>query len=201
MIIFVRHGETDANRRRVALGRADPPLTERGTEQAAAVARRLATERIGSVRTSPLQRTRDTAAPIAAALGLEVEVDDRLVELDYGEWDTMSFADLPADDLARWRKDPTFAPPGGESLRAVSGRIAGFCRELLDGPHAVAVSHVSPIKAAVTWALDASELLGWRMFLDLASITRIGGRDGNAALLAFNDTAHLLAPEDGDPRP
>lgn len=191
MIIFVRHGETEANRRRLALGRADPALTERGAAQAESLGRRLASEQVESVRSSPLRRARDTAAPIAAALGLEVVVDDRLVELDYGEWDTTSFADLPPDALAQWRNDPTFAPPGGESLRAVTARVADFCTELLDGPHSIAVSHVSPIKAAVTWALGTGEELGWRMFLELASITRIAGRDGNTTLLGFNDVSHL----------
>jgi broad specificity phosphatase PhoE len=191
VIVFVRHGETEANRQRLALGRADPPLTDRGAEQAAALAHRLAGERVELVRTSPLLRTRATAAPIAAELGLDAVVDDRLVELDYGAWDTSSFADLPADELARWRTDPTFAPPGGESLRAVTARIADFCTEMLEGPHVIAVSHVSPIKAAVTWALGTSEELGWRMFLDLASITRIAGRDGSAALIGFNDVSHL----------
>jgi broad specificity phosphatase PhoE len=192
VILFVRHGETDANRRRLALGRADPELTERGVAQAAALAARFTGQAIGAVRSSPLRRARDTAAPIAVALGLDVVVDDRLVELDYGAWDTTSFADLPVDDLARWRNDPTFAPPGGESLRAVTSRVADFCVEELDGPHVIAVSHVSPIKAAVTWALGAGEELGWRMFLELASVTRVGaGRDGVASLLGFNDVSHL----------
>jgi broad specificity phosphatase PhoE len=191
MILFVRHGETEANKQRLALGRADPPLTAHGTEQALALARRLEGERVEVVRASPLGRARETAAPIAAALGLEVVVDDRLVELDYGEWDTTSFQDLPADQLARWRTDPSFAPPGGESLRAVTGRVADFCTELLPGPKAVAVSHVSPIKAAVTWALGGSEELAWRMFLDLASITRIAGRDGTPSLVGYNDVSHL----------
>ena len=141
--------------------------------------------------TSPLRRARETAAPIAAALNAEVVVDDRLIELDYGEWDGKSFPDLPQDELARWRNDPTFAPPGGESLRAVTQRIDSFCTEMLAGPNVVAVSHVSPIKAAVSWALGAGEELGWRMFLDVASITRIGGRDGQGSLLGFNDTSHL----------
>jgi probable phosphoglycerate mutase len=191
VIHFVRHGETDANRRRLALGRADPMLTERGTAQAEALAHRLAAEPIEIVRSSPLRRAQDTAAPIAAALGVDVVVDERLIELDYGEWDTTSFAELPADELARWRTDPTFAPPGGESLRDVTTRVAGFCTELLEGPHAVAVSHVSPIKAAVTWALGTSEELGWRMFLELASITRIASQNGTGVLISFNDVAHL----------
>ena len=91
----------------------------------------------------------------------------------------------------QWRSDPGFAPPGGESLQAVSARVSGFCAELIDGPTVVAVSHVSPIKAAVSWALGAGEELGWRMFLDLASITRIGGRNGQGSLIGYNDTGHL----------
>jgi broad specificity phosphatase PhoE len=191
VIVFARHGETAANRRRLALGRADPPLTERGTEQAGALAHRLASLDVATVYSSPLLRARDTAAPIAAAAGADLVIDERLIELDYGEWDQKSFPDLPVDELARWRKDPSFAPPGGESLQAVSRRVASFCAELLDGPTIVAVSHVSPIKAAVSWALGAGEELGWRMFLDVASITRIGGRDGQGSLIGFNDTSHL----------
>jgi alpha-ribazole phosphatase len=193
VIVLARHGETAANRDRLALGRADPSLTERGNEQAEALARRLGDLEIATVFTSPLRRARETAAPIAAVAGADVVVDDRLIELDYGEWDQKSFADLPREELKRWRNDPTFAPPGGESLRAVNLRVASFCTEMLDGPTVVAVSHVSPIKAAVSWALGAGEELGWRMFLDLASITRIGGRDGQGSLLGYNDTSHLIA--------
>jgi alpha-ribazole phosphatase len=193
VILFARHGETEANRQRLALGRADPPLTERGLRQAGALAKRVVASDIATVFTSPLRRARETAAPIAAAANAELVVDDRLIELDYGEWDGKSFPDLPPESLSRWRTDPTFAPPGGESLRAVTTRVAGFCTEVLDGPTVVAVSHVSPIKCAVAWALGTSEELGWRMFLDLASITRIAGRDGQGSLVGFNDTSHLTA--------
>ena len=147
--------------------------------------------------TSPLLRARETAALVAEVAGAELVVDDRLVELDYGEWDGRSFPDLPTDELARWRTDPTFAPPGGESLRAVATRVAAFCSEHVDGPTVVAVSHVSPIKAAVTWALGVGEEVAWRMFLDLASITRIAGRDGQGSLVGYNDVGHLAAAPDG----
>lgn len=140
---------------------------------------------------SPLRRAQETAAVIAADLGLGVDSDDRLVELDYGEWDEHSFADLPAEEVARWQQDPTFAPPAGESLLAVGERVASFCRELIDGDPVIAVSHVSPIKAAAIWAMDADPRLAWRMHLDVASITRIGAPRGMPCLLGFNDTAHL----------
>ena len=191
MILLVRHGETAANRARLALGRADPDLTETGRSQAAALAAHLAGSGAGRVLSSPLRRARETAGAIAAALRVEVELEERLVEMDYGEWDERSFADLPAGELARWRRDAAFAPPGGESLLAVTDRVASLCAEHIDGPPIVAVSHVSPIKSAVTWAIGADPLLAWRMFLDVASVSRIGAPNGMPTLLSFNETTHL----------
>jgi broad specificity phosphatase PhoE len=145
------------------------------------------------VLTSPLQRAADTAAEIASALGVAVEVDTRLLELDYGEWDGLRLAEVSAQEWAQWRAEPTFAPPGGESLAALGVRVAEFCSERL-APDAtiVAVSHVSPIKAAVAWALGVSDEATWRMQLDVASISRIGRRaNGPAFLATYNETAHL----------
>ena len=191
MILLVRHGETAANRARLALGRADPPLTERGRDQADALARALGEFGVHRIITSPLQRARETAAAIATALDLTVDVDDRLVEMDYGEWDERSFSEFPPEDLARWRRDATFAPPGGESLLAVGERVAALCQELVEGPPVILVSHVSPIKAAALWAMDADPLLAWRMHLDVASISRIGAPNRVPCLLGFNETSHL----------
>ena len=194
MIVFVRHGQTEANAVGLLQGRADIALTDLGREQAALVAAALpAVPR--RVVASPLQRAVDTAAPIAARFGLDVEVDDRLVELDYGDWDRRAFGDVTADEWRRWRDDPSFAPPGGESLEDVAARAASFCAEMLGaGDDVVAVSHVSPIKAAVAWALDGGTAVTWHLFLDLASVTRVARRpDGRACLLSFNETAHLRA--------
>lgn len=184
MIVFVRHGETPPNRAGLLLGRADPPLTDRGREQADALAARLAALEPVAVRSSPLVRARATAAPIAAAAGREVEIDERLVEVDFGEWDGQPLGDLTSDVVTRWRGDPDFAPPGGESLRVVGKRVAEFCAEQLDERVVVAVSHVSPIKAAVAWALGTGDELAWRMRLDVASITRIAP---GPVLLTFNE--------------
>ncbi len=191
MIVLVRHGETAANRARLALGRADPELTETGRAQAAALAAALAGSGAVRILSSPLRRARETAAAIAGVLAIAVEVDDRLVEMDYGEWDERSFAELPAEDLARWRRDASFAPPGGESLVAVTERVASLCAEHIDGGPVIAVSHVSPIKAAVIWAMGADPLLAWRMFLDVASVSRIGAPNGVPTLVGFNETTHL----------
>jgi broad specificity phosphatase PhoE len=196
VIALVRHGQTLVNRSGRLQGRTDPELTALGLAQAERLAACLAAASPAVVRTSPLRRAVATAEVIAARAGVRVEVDDRLVELDYGEWDGRVIADIPREAWARWRDDGGFAPPGGESLRDVAARMARFCEEQLTEQLVVAVGHVSPIKAAVAWALGADETTAWRMHLDLASITRIGGRPGAAALVTFNETTHLLDLED-----
>jgi broad specificity phosphatase PhoE len=142
---------------------------------------------------SPLRRAADTASEIATALGVAVEIDERLLELDYGDWDGLRLSEVSAKEWERWRAEPTFAPPGGESLAALGVRVAQFCSDRLQ-PDAtiVAVSHVSPIKAAVAWALGSGDEATWRMQLDVASISRIGRRaNGPPYLATYNETAHL----------
>src|SRR5438128_2126926 len=83
----------------------------------------------------------------AAAFGRDVDVDERWIELDYGEFDGRPIGEVPADVWATWRTDPHFAPPGGESLVMLGNRVRGTCEELLDEIRqhdVVVVSHVSP---------------------------------------------------------
>jgi probable phosphoglycerate mutase len=190
VILFVRHGRTAVNREGRLQGRIDAPLDETGIAQAHALAVVLAGEQVTRVVSSPLRRARETAAAIAEPHTLAVGVDDRLIELDYGDWDGVPLRDLAPDGWARWRADPAFTPPGGESLVDVAGRIASFCDDTLAAAdqHIVAVSHVSPIKAAVSWALGAGPAASWRMHLSVASITRIGAGPDGGILLAYNET-------------
>lgn len=187
MLYVVRHGRTAANANRLLLGRADPPLDDVGEEQARRLAEALRPDVVVS---SPLVRARQTAA----AFGVDVDIDDRWIELDYGELDTMPLRDVPVDLWARWRSDPAFAPPGGESLVALSERVHGACRALLRAAvegDVVVVTHVSPLKAAVAWALDAGPLLTWRLFVEPASITCIDAGGPAPVLRSFNETGHL----------
>ena len=185
MLVLVRHGRTAANAGGLLLGRADPPLDDHGMAQAASLGGAVAGAR--RVVSSPLRRARETAA----ALGLPVEVDERWVELDYGEWDGRPIADVPLEAWRRWRADVDFAPPGGESLADLGRRVRAACDELAAeaaDTDVVVVSHVSPIKAAVAWALDVGDELSWRLHVAPASVTRIAVRDGRGVLTAFNWT-------------
>jgi len=195
VIVLVRHGQTEPNRAGRLLGRADPPLNERGREQAHALATALdrgPTPEL--VITSPLLRAQQTAAQITAAAGTPVRIDERLIELDYGEWDQRLLRDIPADVGARWRADPSFAAPGGESLVDLRSRITPCAAALMeqagDGV-IVVVSHVSPIKAVICWALDLDDSYAWRLRLDVASISRLAEGLNGPVLLSFNETGHL----------
>ena len=192
MLILVRHGESAGNAAGLLLGRIDSPLTDRGIGQARSLAETVS----GATRlvSSPLERARHTAE--ALGTGLPVEVDDRWVEVDYGEYDGRALGDVPAETWSRWRSDPTFAPPGGESLAAAGSRVRAACEELFadpDGPArgegiVVVVSHVSPIKAAVCWALGTGDEGAWRLYLANASVTRIDWGPGGPVLAGFNHT-------------
>ncbi len=197
MLILVRHGESVANAQGLLLGRTDAELTEWGRQQASAVPSLL--ERpVAEVRTSPLSRARDTAALLA--LGVPVTVDERWIEVDYGEFECQPLGGIPAAVWQQWQSDRAFRPEGGESLAEVDERIAAACEELFgeDGEGArssrgdvVVVSHVTPIKAAVAWALGTADLY-WRLHVGTASVTRIGWNRDAPILHGFNEVA--LAP-------
>jgi broad specificity phosphatase PhoE len=148
----------------------------------------------GRLISSPLGRARDSAE--ALGLGLPVEVDERWTEVDYGDLDGASLGAVPSETWQRWRSDPDFRPPRGETLAEVGARVRAACDELFAHPGSgargaadvVVVSHVSPIKAAVAWALDAGDDLAWRLHLSTASLTRVAWGVDRPVLRSFNDT-------------
>ncbi len=192
MLILVRHGESTGNADGLLLGHIDAPLTERGQAQARALGPWV--DGVTRVVSSPLARARNTAE--ALGTGLPVEVDERWIEVDYGEFDGRPLTAVPDEVWTRWRADPGYRPPGGESLRDAGVRVRAACEELFStdgqgarGPGAVVVvSHVSPIKLATCWALDLDDGGSWRLYLATASITRITWGTDGPVLSRFNET-------------
>ena len=183
VLFVVRHGQTLTNREGRLLGRADPPLDDVGEAQASRLAEHLPVPDL--VVSSPLQRARDTAA----AFGCEVTVDERWIELDYGEFDGRLPTSLPAEVWADWRADSGYTPPGGESLHELAQRVSAACDEIWEravDSTVVVVSHVSPIKAALAWALEVPVDVSWRMFVEQASVSRIDARNGGKVVRWFN---------------
>ncbi|HWR46804.1 MAG TPA: bifunctional RNase H/acid phosphatase [Pseudonocardiaceae bacterium] len=198
-LLLLRHAQTERSAQRRYSGRADLPLTELGKCQAAAAAARLApTEGVAAVVSSPLLRTRQTAKPVADALGVPLNVHDGLIETDFGAWEGLTFAEASARDPdlhTRWLTDTSVAPPGGESMDAVHRRVRRV-RDQLIAEHGAAtlvvVSHVTPIKALLRMALDAGPSLLHRLHLDVASLSVAEFYpDGPATVRLVNDTGHL----------
>lgn len=187
MLIVVRHGRTVANAQGRLLGRDDPPLDHEGLAQARALGAVIRPDRVVS---SPLARARQTAE----SFGLPVEIDERWIELDYGALEGTPTADVPRETWAEWRADVCYRPEGGESLRELSDRVDQACADLVAEStrhDVVVVTHVSPVKAAVAWALGVGCEVSWRTFVAPASITRIASGPWGPSLQSFNETAHL----------
>ena len=190
MLHVVRHGRTEANAAGLLLGRLDPDLDALGIRQATAVAAAIGP--VDRVVSSPLLR----AVRTAEAFGVDVETDDRWLELDYGDLDGTSVFDVPSSTWVQWRADLDWAPPGGESHAALGERVRSACEDLLAeaaGSEVVVVTHVSPIKASLAWALGVGDEIAWRCFVEPASVLRIAVGPGGPTVRSFNDVAHLGA--------
>jgi probable phosphomutase (TIGR03848 family) len=201
-VLFVRHGQT-ATTGKVLPGRAAGlHLADTGRAQAEAVAGRIAAlKRVDAVYTSPLERARETATPIAAARGLRVKTEKGLLECDFGSWTGGALKDLAR--TPEWRTVQQFPSgfrfPGGESFREMSTRMAGTSARLRarhPGGVVVAVSHADPIKAAVADALGMHLDLFQRVVVSTCSVTAIAYHDHGPIVLTVNDSGDLakLAP-------
>jgi probable phosphoglycerate mutase len=191
MLILLRHGQTTANAGGLLQGHMDLPLDSTGVEQARLCGEYLRAQYPGAVVvSSPLLRAQQTAH----AIGSSVVTNDNFIELDYGQWDGIAMSEVDQAQWSQWRNDPSFRPPGGESLQELDARVRPALDELCEMAstgHVIVVSHVSPIKSAITWALNVGPEATWRCHLDRASVTRIQVGPRGPALSGFNDTSHL----------
>lgn len=198
-MVVVRHGETSANTDGVWHGSTDTALTARGRAQAEQVAARLARECADAVAVyaSDLRRARDTADPIARALGLEVRTARALREFDLGRWEGKTYKELFTEHRLwdHMRADPHFAPHGGESPLAVAERLCGALRHISDqhpGRRVVVVSHGGALSLALGLLLDG-DYAQWRRVMDNCAVSELTLEP--LELLRFNDTSHLEPSE------
>ncbi len=198
-LLLLRHGQTELSVQRRYSGRGNPGLTELGARQADAAARYLGRKGgIGAVVSSPLQRAYDTAAAAAKRLGLDVTVEDGLIETDFGQWEGLTFgeaADRDPELHLQWLRDTSVPPPQGESFDAVAERVKAVQQRIVSdyaGQTVLVVSHVTPIKTLLRLALDAGPAMLYRLHLDLASLSIAEFYpDGVASVRLVNQTAYL----------
>jgi ribonuclease H / adenosylcobalamin/alpha-ribazole phosphatase len=195
-LILVRHGATSYSleKRFSGTGGEDLPLDEVGVAQAHAAAEWLrAHGGVDALVTSPLRRTRETAAHVGEVLGLEPQVVEGLRETSFGDWDGHTFAEVREKwprELDAWLASSSVAPPGGESFEDVSQRVRRTRDRLVaahPGRTVVAVTHVTPIKLLVQAALGAPLSAIYKMELAPGSVTEVAWyADGHPSLRRFN---------------
>jgi probable phosphomutase (TIGR03848 family) len=199
LFLLVRHGLTPTTGK-ILPGRAPGlHLAETGQAQARAAADRIAAlSRVDDVYASPLERARETAAPIAKARDLKVRIDKGLLECDFGEWTGAELKKLMK--LPEWntvqRAPSTFRFPGGESFTDMQGRIVNAIDRLRAAHHGgvvVCVSHADPIKAAVAHAMGTHIDLFQRIVISPCSVTAIAYSAGGPVVLTVNSTGGSLA--------
>jgi probable phosphoglycerate mutase len=197
-ILLVRHGTTPTTGQSLP-GRAPGlHLAEDGIRQAERAAERIAElERVDALYCSPLERTRETAAPIGSALGMRPKVERGLLECDFGDWTGAKLKDL--FKLPEWRTvqqaPSTFRFPNGESFTEMQVRIVGALDRLRarhPGGTIVCVSHADPIKAAVAHAMGTHLDLFQRIVISPCSISAFAWSTGGPVALTVNSIGGSL---------
>lgn len=214
-ILFIRHGETAWNRIKRIQGHIDIPLAESGTEQAQQLGARLAKEaqavaRLDAIWSSDLLRAQQTAQPIAAALGLPVQLTEGLRERNYGAFqghDSDEIAERFPDEYAHWQtRDPGFTPPEGESQREFYHRVLHALEPVLamhPGGRIACVAHGGVLDCVYRFAngltLDAPR--AWPLLNTSVNIVDFehDGYVTQARVVAWGDVAHLggVSADDG----
>lgn len=209
-IILVRHGRTilTESHRLSGRGGEDPQLSEAGIQDAQAVAQELSkVSHLGPyakvlrptvVVSSPIARTRETAAIIATKLGISVEINNDVAEISFGDWDGHTNQEVAAnwpDHFEQWRGDVKISPPGGESLEDFDVRVQNGLADILkkyEGQTVIVVSHVMPIRGFLKSALQAGWPAYWRTSVAPCSmsIIRFWGNEA-AEITVVNQTNHL----------
>ncbi len=196
-LLLVRHGQIAANAARVWHGSTDSELTDRGHEEARRTAEHLALARpsVRALYSSPLLRTRQTAAAIAARLGLEPRLEPGLAEYGIGELEGVSYATLLDEHrfFDRIRADRDYAPPGGESPRQVVERAIAALERIARahrGEEVVIVSHGAALGLALGQLIDNDPDRWLEYHLANCGVSELV-LEPAPRLLAWNQTGHL----------
>ena len=197
-LLLVRHGHTDVAGRRLTGWQRGVHLNAQGRREAERLVERLEGVPVSAIWTSPLERCRETAAPLARDRGLSPTVQRGLIEVDYGAWTGRSIAQLRRTRL--WRSvmhaPSTVRFPGGESMLEVQARMVDAAMTLAaahPGGTVVAVSHADPIRLLVTHLAGTHADHLQRLAVDTGSITVVALGEGIPRVVKVNDTGDLSA--------
>jgi probable phosphoglycerate mutase len=205
MILYcIRHGESLFNAEGRIQGQLDTELSPHGIRQSEAVGEFLADKALDAIVASPLARAMMTAQPLAAATGLEIRRDDRLMEIHAGVFQGLCWHEIDErfpDEMRRWRShDPDFVLPGGESRRELMERGHAALEDIrrLDAKRVAVIAHGGVLTAGFKGLLGIPADRN-PFALANCSISKLVWKDGRPQLRTLNETAHLGAVNGNHP--
>ncbi|HZF63158.1 MAG TPA: histidine phosphatase family protein [Chitinophagaceae bacterium] len=194
--LLIRHATTDAVGKKLSGRKPGVLLNAAGAMEAQKLADGLAEGNITAIYSSPLERARETAAPLAMRLGLEVVLDEHFIELDFGEWTDAAFEDLSSD--ASFQRFNFFRScsriPGGESMVEAQMRMVNGLERLRrkhEHQTVAVISHSDVIKSAVAFYAGMHLDMLQRLEISPASVSVVELYDDTARIVALNYTGSV----------
>lgn len=206
LLLLVRHGHTDAAGKRLTGWAPGVHLNAKGRDEAEALRARLDELPIDAIYSSPLERCRETAAPLAHARRLSVRIRKGLIETGYGDWTGRTISQLRRTTLWKTveRTPSAVRFPGGESLLEVQARAVDEINRIAAGHPkgtVLVVSHADPIRLFIAHVAGAHVDHLHRLVVDTASVSAVSLDHGAPRLLKVNDTGSLMSLAGRGPRP
>jgi len=197
---IVRHGETNWNILGKTQGHGNSSLTEKGIEQATALAKSMTKHPIDYIYTSDLGRAVETASIIADELNLDIKETPALREMGFGVWEGLLIDEIKKDydDIySIWRNTPHLAEiPGGETLKIIQERVDNFIKELnekYDNKHILLVSHSVTVRVILLSCLSSSLENIYRIKQDNTALNIVEFRNYGPVVIKMNDTSHFIS--------
>lgn len=198
-LLLVRHGESTWNHERRIQGQLDPPLSERGREQARRLAARFRNHPAGALYASDLLRTRETAEPLERMLGIKAVAERQLREISLGRWEGKTREELMSEYPTLWEAwthEPDWdLVPDGEGAERFEQRVRATVDSLFGrhpGGDVVVVTHGGVIQSALAGVVGRRTRGLFPFVIHNASLTVLQRLDGRTVVTAVNDTCHLV---------
>ena len=197
-LFFIRHGETEWNRKLIYQGQTDIDLNETGYNQARLLSKRLADKKIDRIYTSDLKRAANTAAIVAEPHAKKLIKEKDLREISFGNWEGMNFEEIQEKDSEKyneWRQDPiSVSPPGGETFLGFQKRVISVIDKIKDlhtGEKVAIVAHGGTIRAYLAHILGMDLMGNRKLSIHNTSFSHLKIYDNRPVLKLLNSTYHL----------
>ena len=194
MIIFLRHAQAENNTKRILAGRTEGvPLTKTGIQQAERISEYLKPLDISAIYSSPIERAKHTAEIVTKNSAIDVELDDRLTEIDMGKFTRMNYDDMFAKYgnifLKFYENDPVIAEHEVETFPSVQKRILDMVDHVIKkhkNENVILVTHMDPIKAMLANVMDLKPKTLFELIIANASFTILTEQERKFSLSAIN---------------